>query len=255
MKKLLSFFILLMIGSSAYSINFAQVRVLLLDSKTMQPISSALVDIEGDYDYTDRDGEAEVDSLLTGPNLFKIKKDGYEEFNKVFFLYKGINYRKIILEKAYQRDPVQKENSSKNKMDLEDKEKKEAEYLKKIKDEESDLYWTRDRFFKPETQEVVVKPYEGFDDVRKIVDRLDGKTQVIIKLLDKRDGSPLDKVPVFINDSVVFSDKQGRVVYNSVVNKVDVMIDVKGIERIAKKVKLTKPKNYIEFHCDVQGGY
>lgn len=255
MKKQISIFILLIFVCFAYSINFAQVKVVLLDSKTMDPISTALVNVEGDYDYTNKNGEADIDSLLTGPNLITIKKEGYKDFSKVFFLYKGINYRKILIDKEYKKTDKQSEKEVKNSVSFKQHEKDEEEYLKRLKDQESDIYWTRDRFLKPETQEVIVKPYESFDDIRQIVQKLDGKSEVVIKLIDKDSNAPLDKVPVFVNNSVIFSDKEGRVVYRSVANEVDVLIDVKGIERISKKIRLTKPKNYIEFHCNIQGGY
>ena len=84
MKKLL-LILFLNIALCTFSLNFSELRGIVLDSRTLEPVKNAKVFVEDEIAFTDINGEFYVQALLSGANLVRIEKQMYEEYSKVVF--------------------------------------------------------------------------------------------------------------------------------------------------------------------------
>jgi hypothetical protein len=220
-----------------------------LDSKTLKPIPGAKIIIDKDSFFTDENGEFYADSLVSGPTILRIIKDGYKELSKVIILYEGYNYRRLLITKKYVPKPM-KPLISKEKI----KEKiKKCDEKSKIEDDTSYL-WNSSYYQSEVNKEKSKKRDKNVDlkDIINIVNRVEGKIKLIGKVLEKDKGYPLADIPVIINDEIVFTDENGKFEYDTVKDYADILINCKNIEKVEKKIKLENTKNYVEILCKVE---
>ncbi|MCK9224343.1 MAG: hypothetical protein M0R46_15645 [Candidatus Muirbacterium halophilum] len=263
MKKL--FLILFLnIVLCTFSLNFSELRGIVLDSKNLEPVKNAKIFVEDEIKYTDMNGEFYVQALLSGANLVKVDKDSYSDYSKVVFLYKGHNSKKFIISKKYEE--IQKTKIEKSEEVIIVNEKKDIVIEKsfpeiKPKEEFCETYKEQTDIVKEfdycdEENYSIKSTYQdnSLNSIMSIINRLSGDILVKGEVVDKNTGVPVSDIPIFFDNKVIFTDNNGKFTVNTSKNNALISIDCKGYEKFNQKFKFDKTDNFIKLSVIKHGG-
>ncbi|MGM0608516.1 MAG: hypothetical protein ACQESP_08860 [Candidatus Muiribacteriota bacterium] len=236
-----------------YGSNFAELRGLVLDSKTLEPVTGVRVNINREVTFTDTKGEFYLDSIRAGENLIHLSHEKIENKNEVIKLYPGFNTRRFTLKKKF----VQNNNYDKVSK-LEEKNIEKCKKDDKKKNSDSFIsYWDPPPFqnfikeIKNEKEDNIKKA--DFNNIRNLIRKLERESMFKGKIISDKDNKPLADVPVSVDGKILWTDKNGNFEYKTGDNNIELIVDFEGIEKINKNIKLDRGEKYLEIICKTLG--
>ncbi|MFA7577690.1 MAG: hypothetical protein WC002_06430 [Candidatus Muiribacteriota bacterium] len=252
MKKIpVSIFIIFLLNIVVFSVNFSEIRGLIIDAETLEPVTGVKVIINTEEKYSDHRGVFYIDSLLSGENMVILEHSQYDNFTQVVHLYKGLNTRKFFIKKRFNSAPekkitknVENQEPAPIKPEISAPQKNYWDQLL-INEKESDFPDVcKDEIFNKEKNE------DFFTEVRNIIGRLEGKMFLRGRVLNSSSMEPMRNFPVIIENEIKLTDKEGFFEIYSNNNRVNFLIESEDVLPLNKVITLTSTKNYVEILCE-----